>query len=340
MKPEPFRIEPKFHHRIWGERTLAPIYPDKTGLAERIGEVWLTDVNCVVAGGPFAGKTFGEAWQQMPPEWRGAGCRSGEQFPLLVKLIFPADKLSIQVHPDDVYASVHEAAAGGRGKTEMWHVVSAQPRATLLAGLKPGVGKDSFLAAIADRKVESLLQSHEVRAGDTFYLPAGTPHTVGPNMVLCEVQQYSDLTYRVYDYDRKDGRGTPRALHIQKAMDVIRFGVEQSTRATPETIERDGVLISTLVESPYFEVKKWEMAHLEKLHFNFGDRGLGKGRFAIMVILEGEGSLTWSSLQGNDEFSLNFKRGECWFVPAETVHGCSVYPNGKVSLLLASVASA
>ena len=123
MRPEPTRIEPIFSPRIWGARSLAPLFPEKTNLHEPLGEAWLTGVDCRVANGPFTGKTLGAAWREMPSEWRGTHLASTENFPLLLKFIFPNDKLSIQVHPDDAYAAAHEQAAGGRGKTEMWHAV-------------------------------------------------------------------------------------------------------------------------------------------------------------------------------------------------------------------------
>ena len=197
LKPEPFRIEPVFSPRIWGAKSLAPLFPEKTNLAEPLGEAWLTGVDCQISNGPFSGKTLGAAWREMPADWRGTRLTSVQDFPLLVKFIFPTDKLSIQVHPDDAYASVHEKAAGGRGKTEMWHIVSAQPGARLLAGLKSGVTKEKFLEALAAHTLEDVFESHEVHAGETFFIPAGTPHTIGPKMVICEIQEYSDITYRV-----------------------------------------------------------------------------------------------------------------------------------------------
>src|SRR5436305_3677432 len=198
VKPEPFRIEPKFVERIWGTRSLAPFFPEKTNLPEPIGEVWLTGIDCRVATGPFAGKTLGEAWREMPPEWRGTRFKMPGDFPILVKFIFPREKLSIQVHPDDTYAAAHEQAAGGRGKTEMWHAVCAEAGALLFLGLKPGTDKQKFVDAMAQNALEDVFQSHEVKAGDTFFVTPGTPHTVGPGIILCEVQEYSDLTYRVY----------------------------------------------------------------------------------------------------------------------------------------------
>ncbi len=224
MKPKPFRIEPTFVPRIWGARSLAPLYPEKSNLPEPIGEAWLTGVDCKVASGPFAGKALGEAWREMPPEWRGTRFTAPGDFPILVKFIFPNDKLSIQVHPDDAYAGAHEQAAGGRGKTEMWHSLYAESEAGVLIGLDPKVDKESFIKAMENRTLEDLFVHWRVQPGDTFFVPAGTPHTIGPGMVLCEIQEYSDLTYRVYDYGRVDGKGIPRELHIKKALDVIQFG--------------------------------------------------------------------------------------------------------------------
>src|SRR5271165_3459563 len=137
--------------RIWGSRSLAPLFPDKTDLAEPIGEVWMTSVDCRIASGPYQGQFLGGAWREMPIGWRGSSFVNTPEFPLLVKFLFPADKLSIQVHPDGAFASAHESAAGGRGKTEMWHACDAGPEAKVLIGLKPGV---------TDRKSTRLNSSH------------------------------------------------------------------------------------------------------------------------------------------------------------------------------------
>src|SRR5229473_8116726 len=188
MKPTPTRIEPIFSPRIWGARSLAPVFPEKSNLSEPLGEAWLTGVDCKIASGPFAGRTLAEAWAEMPVEWRGSQLAAVPEFPLLVKFIFPTDKLSIQVHPDDSYASKHEKAAGGRGKTEMWHVVSADSRAQVLLGLKPGVDKEKFREGLGHQNLENLFQAVPVHAGETLFVPAGTPHTIGPGMVICEVQ--------------------------------------------------------------------------------------------------------------------------------------------------------
>ncbi|MGC2388495.1 MAG: type I phosphomannose isomerase catalytic subunit, partial [Candidatus Acidiferrum sp.] len=171
MRPEPTRIDPIFSPRIWGASSLAPLFPEKTNLAEPLGEAWLTGVDCKLANGPFAGKTLGNAWREMPAEWRGTKFASVPDFPLLVKFIFPNDKLSIQVHPDDAYASVHEKAAGGRGKTEMWHIISAESGANVLIGLVSTVDAKRLVAAIETQTLEDLFIRWRAQPGDTFFVP-------------------------------------------------------------------------------------------------------------------------------------------------------------------------
>jgi mannose-6-phosphate isomerase len=332
MRPEPTRIEPIFSPRIWGAKSLAPLFPEKINLTEPLGEAWLTGVDCKIATGPYAGKTLGTAWHEMPAEWRGSRLASTPDFPLLVKFIFPTDKLSIQVHPDDAYASVHEKAAGGRGKTEMWYVVSAKQGARLLAGLRAGVTKESFLEALAGHTLEEIFQSYEVRAGDTFYIPAGTPHTIGPNMVICEVQEYSDLTYRIYDYDRVDAHGKPRELHIDKAIHVMDFQSKQNLKAKRLGLEREGLDLaidddggSLLAACKYFAAAKWDISRAQKRYSADGDPA-----FSLFVFLSGDGQLVWR------EGSSTYAAGQCWFLPAE-FEEISVVPSRPTSILEAYV---
>jgi mannose-6-phosphate isomerase len=332
VNPEPFRIEPTFSPRIWGARSLAPLYPNKTNLPEPIGEAWLTDVNCRVATGPFAGKTLAEAWKEMPADWRGSRFAEPGDFPLLVKFIFPADKLSIQVHPDDAYASVHEQAAGGRGKTEMWHILSAEPGTQVLVGLKPGVTKAQFLEALEKRTLEDLFQHHSANPGDTFFVPAGTPHTIGPGMVICEVQQYSDLTYRVYDYGRTDAHGKPRELHIQKALDVLEFSGAPVCKVQPRNWVPESKGFETLVECSYFSVSRWDLDR--RTHMNLAPPWNARRNFTVMVPLDGEGEITWISPYGGTG-CIDFRCGECWFVPANAFRSVTYHPHGKASLLWA-----
>jgi mannose-6-phosphate isomerase len=303
MRPEPARIEPIFSPRIWGARSLAPLFPEKINLPEPLGEAWLTGVDCRLASGPFEGKTLGEAWRLMPEEWRGSRLAYTANFPLLIKFLFPNDKLSIQVHPDDAYAAAHEQAAGGRGKTEMWHAVSAEPDAHVLIGLLRKTDQAKFLRAIETGTLEDLFIHWRVQPGDTFFVPAGTPHTIGPGMVLCEVQEYSDLTYRVYDYGRVDAHGKPRELHIQKALNVIQFDFLRGGKASQIRLPASGAHRSLLAACKYFATERWK---------NFGtlETQSNAGHFDLFVVLAGSGDLTW------DGGVAKYQSGHCWFVPA------------------------
>jgi mannose-6-phosphate isomerase len=303
MRPEPTRIEPIFSPRIWGARSLAPLFPEKTNLKEPVGEAWLTGVDCRIASGPYAGKTLGEAWREMPVEWRGTRLASTVHFPLLVKFIFPTDKLSIQVHPDDAYAAAHEQSAGGRGKTEMWHAVSAGPGAQVLLGLKLQASKEQFRNALTGQSLEDCFVPQPVRAEDTFYVPAGTPHMIGPGMVLCEVQEYSDVTYRVYDYGRVDASGRPRELHIEKAMEVMNFASTKGGKTSRLPLPGQGFDRSLLAACRFFATERWELTlpcvtEADPSHFD------------LLIVLSGSGILDAPG------FSVPYGRGHCWYMPA------------------------
>jgi len=321
VRAAPFRIVPTFHPRIWGERSLAPLFPDKVNLPAPIGEVWLTDAKCLIASGPFATKTLQEAWPELPVDWRGPRCAGMKDFPLLVKFVFPADKLSIQVHPDDEYASKHEVAAGGRGKTEMWHIVSAKPGAQLLLGLKPGVTKKEFTAAIPTKAVEDLFQVHDVEEKETYFVPAGVPHSIGGGMIVCEVQQYCDLTYRVYDYGRVDAQGKPRELHVDKAMDVILFDNHRTLRVRSLHWASQKMGISLLMACKYFATERWRIAE-------FFTARPKTDAFNLLIFLSGTGIMRW------DGGKAHYRQGECWFMPA-SLKSYELIPEGESSLIRA-----
>jgi len=309
VKPELFRIEPTFSPRIWGARSLAPLFPEKTHLQEPIGEAWLTDVHCRIADGPFAGKSLGEAWSEMPPDWRGSRLATTRDFPLLVKFLFPTDKLSIQVHPDDAYAAAHESAAGGRGKTEMWYVISAEPGADVLLGMKPGTTKEDFLASLQSGTIEALFNEIHVFAGDTIFVPARTGHGIGPGMILCEVQEYSDLTYRVYDYNRLDAHGKPRELHIQKALEVINFGHSTGGKISPLQLPTESGKRNLLAACSYFATERWDLQTTVQAQSCAEN-------FKLLIILDGIGQI---QSQGSPR---EYRRGECWLIPASLGRFC------------------
>jgi mannose-6-phosphate isomerase len=311
--------------RIWGARSLAPIYPGQTNLPEPIGEAWLTGPESKIETGPFAG-SLNQAWQKMPPEWRGADLAfqsPSREFPLLVKFLFPTDQLSIQVHPDDAYARQNEAPDAA-GKTEMWHVVSAKPGVTLLLGLVPEVDREKFQLAINQGGLENFFERLPVSPGDTFYVPSGTPHTIGAGMILCEVQQNSDLTYRLYDFRRVDARGNPRELHIEKAMAVIDFEHRKGGKVSPVALPlANSAKKSLLVACPYFATERWDLSAQHRAKSD-------PAHFELLVILSGRGTIQWTG------GSSPYQQGECWFIPA-SLGQFSLLPENSTSVLRAYV---
>lgn len=319
----PCRLEPRLVPRIWGRRSLQPIYPASLELVEPIGEAWLSGEECAFSDGPFAGRTLGDAWREMPPEWKGATQAGGGVFPLLAKFIFPESKLSVQVHPDDGYAARHEAAAGGCGKTEMWYTVAAEPGAEVLAGLEPGVDGETIRRAIAEGNVESCLRRVPVATGDTIFIPAGTVHAIGPGLLLCELQQYSDITYRLFDYNRVAANGKPRELHVAKALDVIGFGATAGGKTRPVTRKRGPVEVTSLAACRYFASERWRLERPV-------DVAATGQHFELVIVLGGEGR--FAAEDGVWEYRL----GEAWFVPAAHA-GFRIEPASPTTLLRAWV---
>lgn len=319
VEPALTRIEPIFSPRPWGAHSLAPLFPEQTILAEPLGEAWLTALESRIANGPFAGKSLGEAWRAMPADWRGTHSRSFRDFPLLTKFLFPNDKLSIQVHPDDAYASQFEQAAGGRGKTEMWHIVHARPGAELLLGLKPGVTKDDFVAAVNNQTLEDLFVRYEVHDGDTYFVAAGTQHAILPCMVVCEVQEYSDLTYRVFDYGRVDTHGKSRELHLEKALQVTNFQGTRSGKVPPMSLHSPDANKHLLAACEFFATERWDCDRATSIE---GD----PAEFQLLIILSGQGRL-------HDTDSVYpYQPGQAWFAPA-SLELALLQPQEPTSLL-------
>src|ERR1019366_6772916 len=210
----PFRLAPWFSPRPWGRKDLRPWYA-ATGTTEPVGEAWLTGPESVVETGAMAGQTLAAVTAEAGEALLGALDQiGGPEFPLLVKLLFPSDKLSVQVHPDDAHA---QAMGQPRGKTECWYVLEAEPGATIALGMKPGATPDVVRAAIADGTMEEWMEWVPVSVGDMVFVDAGTVHAIGPGVVLLETQQTSDVTFRLYDY------GRPRELHVEQALRVMKM---------------------------------------------------------------------------------------------------------------------
>jgi len=228
----PFLVAPYLSPRLWGTRDLRAWYPERGREPEPIGEAWLSAERCQVVGHPGLSLA----------QWPGG-------FPLLCKFLFPHHRLSVQVHPDDAQA----AAAGiGRGKTEMWYVVSAEPGARLGVDLLPGTTLEAMATACAAGTGAQLLHWFPVQAGDSVFVPAGTIHAIGPGMVLCEVQQQSDNTYRLDDFGRRDAQGKLRALHLKEGLAVARPQAGGGLLTTGPRPGESGLLVAC----EYFRVER------------------------------------------------------------------------------------
>ncbi len=261
----PFRLKPWFSERVWGKKDLSPWYTD-TGTTELVGEAWLTGPQCVVETGAFAGQTLASVSEHL-----------GGEFPLLVKLLFPNEKLSVQVHPDDLQA---QAVGETRGKTECWYVLEAEPGAYVSLGLKKGVSAVDVAASVADGTMESLIEQVPVAVGDMLFVDAGTVHAIGPGVVLLETQQTSDVTYRLYDY------GRPRELHLEKGIAVIKAETAAG-KVAPR--QMDG--FTRLIEQKYFVVDRFELGGAHEVAVPFDGPGCLVGIAGNATVITADGDI-------------------------------------------------
>jgi mannose-6-phosphate isomerase len=237
------RLTPVSKEKVWGSTQLEPLFPNSE---KKIGEVW----------------------------FEGA-----HELPVLIKFLFTSEKLSVQVHPDDAYARQHHDS---RGKTEMWHVLRAEPGAQIAAGFRETITPQRLRDASLSGEIENLLQWFDASAGDTFFIPAGTVHAIGAGLTLCEIQQYSDVTYRLYDY------GRPRELHLDRAADVSNLGPHGARRWAEGEI---------LVSCPYFTTSR--------LRISAPTRHLPSSRSAeLLVVTEGSGHIDGHPTKAGDVWYL------------------------------------
>ena len=275
---------------------------------ELIGESWLTGDECKVANGPLAGKSLGELVRQCGRELVGETAPQADHFPLLMKFIFPKDKLSVQVHPDDEAA---RRVGQVCGKTECWYVLAAEHGARIGLGLKPGTTRGELEKAIKELRAESLLNWIDVHAGEMYYVDAGTVHAIAGGSILVETQQNSDTTYRLYDY------GRPRELHVERGL----AATKEHTHAGKVL----GAKAPVLIASPYFVVEKHSLKKGSILE-------LAAGKSAeIIVAVTGGGVVEASGCE-----PVAFTRGEAVVIPA-SVRGASVRPQWEVEFLRAMV---
>jgi len=255
----PILCEPRLVEPLWGGQRLAswldlpPPYP------ERLGEIWLIFDSNRVSNGVLAGMTIADLARMYGPALVGTRpfARYGADLPLLAKFIDAADRLSVQVHPDDEYAHTYEAHTGFHGKTEAWYILAAEPNATVTLGTRTRIEREALATAIKDGTVEELLAEQPVQAGDLIFVPAGTIHAINAGIMLFEIQQKSDLTYRLYDYNRRDARtGQLRPLHIEQALAVSRLEPAHTARLRPLVLDEQREL---LVACPSFALERWQI---------------------------------------------------------------------------------
>jgi len=291
----PLTFNPVFKDYIWGGRNL------ETKLGRdlppgKIAESWEISghpsSSTKVDNGPLAGQTLPEVMDLLGADLVGSRSQTmlaRGKFPLLIKLLDANKPLSVQVHPDDEYAAKHEN--GELGKTEMWYVLHAEPDAHLIYGLREGVGQEAFREALEAGQLEKCLHQLRVKAGDAIFIPSGSIHAIMEGLIIAEIQQNSDTTYRVYDWNRLGDDGKPRPLHVDKALDVINFDLVEPGPFTPEVVEDSGSLRREVISTcPYFTVER----------LTFGQAASFKGdndgsTFEIWGTMTGQALVEWSN---------------------------------------------
>ena len=298
---EPITFEPIFAERVWGGRHLETLYGKKLPAGPPIGESWeIVDRDpeqSHVNGGPFKGLTLHELWTGHREEIFGDAAPGTPRFPLLFKLLDARDRLSVQVHPPAAVAP----RLNGEPKTEMWYFADCDPGSLIYAGLKKGVTREVFSRALEEGNVEEKIHAIRSGVGEAIFIPSGRIHAIGAGNVIVEVQQNSDTTYRVFDWNRAGLDGKPRALHVRESLESTDFNDFE-----PALVKPDGELV---VGCEYFRVEKWL---IEKPR-----RAVDPGRFAIFTCLTG----------GIECGGRQFKPGDFFLVPA-CAAGLEVKPSG------------
>lgn len=284
----PLFFHPIHKERIWGSQKLAEKY-NRDLPSDKIGESW--EIAChdngigIIRNGSLTGMSLLNAIEKYGEKLLGSAVYSADyrKFPLLIKILDAADVLSVQVHPDDSYAYIHEN--GELGKTEMWYVIDAVPDAKLVYGVKSGVSRDTFRYYLEQGQLEECLQTLEVKGGDVLYIPAGLVHAIGAGIMICEIQQNSDTTYRVYDWNRVDDKGSLRGLHIEKALEVIDFDSHHTSNKLPGLeLNVEGGRRILYIACDYFAMEKLIVDGAMDLYID------GK-RFQTLTCIEGSGKI-------------------------------------------------
>ena len=322
----PFLFQPNLHPVVWGGHQLRP-YKGLEPNEEPIGESWevsaVPSSTSIISNGSFQGRDLTSVIAEFPEEILGHAVNEKYhgQLPLLVKFIDAERDLSIQVHPNDEMAWREHKKMG---KSEMWFIIKAAPGSHLYAGFKQQITSDEYFRRIADGTITEVLADHTVKTGDVFYLPAGRVHAICGGIMLAEVQQSSDVTYRIYDYNRPGMDGKPRELHTDLAAQALDYHVEQNYRT--EYVETDNRAIQ-IIDSPYFDVRVMEIQ--TPFHRNL----LKYDSFVISMCIEGDCKLVMRT-NGSE---ILLKAGHTTLIPAAIADNDVIPLNGRTKLLDAFV---
>lgn len=295
-------LSPAFKDYLWGGTRLRDVYHKPCNLP-KVAESWELSTHpdgpCTISGGQFHGLTLAQ-YLAKNPQALGSHCAAFENFPVLIKFIDAKQPLSIQVHPSDEYALEVEHQYG---KTEMWYVMDAEPGAFLYFGVNQELTQEEFRRRIQDNTVEQVLQKAPVHPGDVFFIPSGTIHAIGAGILICEIQQNSNCTYRVYDYGRLGADGQPRELHVEKALAVSRLTPSDPAekQSAPQAVP--GGEITRLASCKYFTTDRVRVDGSLTL-------SAGPESFLSLVVMEGSGSVK------GPENTVEFRPGDSLFVPA------------------------
>lgn len=325
----PLRFKPIFTKNLWGGRQLPErLHQPQPEHADAIGEAWvLSDVDgspSRVADGPLKGTTLRELLADRPERILGSAKPINGRFPLLLKFIDARQELSVQVHPNDAQAA--RSKPGANGKTEAWVILEANPATSrIYSGFQPGMTEAKFRAALASKTAADTLHHFIPTPGECVFLPAGTVHAIGADILLFEVQQTSDITYRLYDWDRVDPiTKLPRELHIEQGLAVSDFASGPCPAAATVKLNES---CEELVNCEYFTLRRWK----SQRRFTVG----APGECRIVVVLEssGRGEIEWS------EDVDGLRNGDVLLIPAET-GACEILPSGTITLLECSLSAA
>lgn len=318
---EPFLLKPAYKDYLWGGDRLKTEYHKETDLS-LLAESWECSTH------PDGTSLALIDQKEIPltevlkrhPEILGTHPRTIDTLPILIKLIDAKQDLSVQVHPDDVYAKTHEN--GSLGKSEFWYVLEAEPGASLIYGFSQNVTKDQIRQGIADGAIQKYLQKVPVRRNDVFFVQAGTVHAIGKGIVIAEIQESSNLTYRLYDYNRRDRNGNLRELHVEKALDVLNLH-SSAEPAQPMRLLRyqPGYASELLTRCRYFEVERILLNAALSASVPYQT---ASSSFEVLMCVQGKGVII-----GKD-FRIPFLKGSTIFVPADSE---SMFLSGKAELL-------